>query len=738
MTKLNDTILEMHRKAALKKQEEAKKNWEETEVVKEEEQIDELTTADFNKQFRDAYNKNPGGIANIGGKNIALKLAKPGNLTQRASGGSAIGSKVAQAPAAPGPANIVSNKSIINKGVSPGNVPAILPGVRDLNTVKQGAVKAAPAPKQDTFFGANDAARAATAAKIAAGGAQNVAAPVVAQTPKVVPTPPTRPQNVGTPQTFLQKQGIGVKEETTMNDENHKNLLAAFDALMAKNSPNMFAEAKKKGDGNLANNYPPYDKVTRGDVIAGRLGKDHMGGKMKKEAVQGDDDGDDTKKMPKDYGESVEQIDELMGKGALPGMRNKYHDDHEYHAGLADYHQMQADRAADRGDKAGEERHMDAGMGHDMRASELNSKLHRARALDAQRSHAAKVKEYKAAAKQAKMQYREEVEVPAPPSKHVAMHTGTNKPLAGDAMHEIDADDSGMPKKKAANPAHSTAAPDGMVPANKPAYTTGFANPGKPGAAGKSVPPFPNPGTPGTNTSKGQFPNPIHEGKEVTSMDAPVEHHQQMHASKMIKAKTGRKVYFDDADMVDHKTSKTITRNALGKHSMNTLISHAKNFSEEVEKHGGKEGQRARLAMTLSKMHKEGFEVEFSEEEIEAIHAIYEDNMPATTDRTDPTENGSAPGRSDGYDRADRRVLTDQKKSLDEETEDRPAREHIQVLAGRAAGGADVTMKHGNGKSSKITPAMGRKITAHLNGLKPAARQDAVKRMHASPEGLNV
>jgi hypothetical protein len=40
-------------------------------------------------------------------------------------------------------------------------------------------------------------------------------------------------------------------------------------------------EAKKKGDGDLANNYPPYDKVTRGDVIAGRLGKDEEGGKKK-------------------------------------------------------------------------------------------------------------------------------------------------------------------------------------------------------------------------------------------------------------------------------------------------------------------------------------------------------------------------------------------------------------------------------------------------------------------------
>ena len=35
-------------------------------------------------------------------------------------------------------------------------------------------------------------------------------------------------------------------------------------------------------DGNLANNAKPYDKVTRGDVIAGRLGKDEMGGKHKK------------------------------------------------------------------------------------------------------------------------------------------------------------------------------------------------------------------------------------------------------------------------------------------------------------------------------------------------------------------------------------------------------------------------------------------------------------------------
>jgi len=52
-------------------------------------------------------------------------------------------------------------------------------------------------------------------------------------------------------------------------------------------------ESKKKGDGNLANNYPPYDKVTRGDVIAGALDQDQMGGKG------GVEDSDSDKKADK-------------------------------------------------------------------------------------------------------------------------------------------------------------------------------------------------------------------------------------------------------------------------------------------------------------------------------------------------------------------------------------------------------------------------------------------------------
>ncbi|AOO10550.1 hypothetical protein RW03080701_181 [Synechococcus phage S-RIM8] len=40
-------------------------------------------------------------------------------------------------------------------------------------------------------------------------------------------------------------------------------------------------EAKKKGDGNLANNAVPYDKVTKADIVTGALGQDEEGGKKK-------------------------------------------------------------------------------------------------------------------------------------------------------------------------------------------------------------------------------------------------------------------------------------------------------------------------------------------------------------------------------------------------------------------------------------------------------------------------
>lgn len=78
------------------------------------------------------------------------------------------------------------------------------------------------------------------------------------------------------------------------------------------------------------------------------------------------------------------------------------------------------------------------------------------------------------------------------------------------------------------------------------------------------------------------------------------------------------------------------------------------------------------------------------------------------------------------------------KKNPTPETTERDPRKHIQVEAGRAAAGNVVDFHHNDGSKSKITPAMGRRITSHLNSLKPADRQAAVNKMHDSAEGLKV
>jgi len=66
------------------------------------------------------------------------------------------------------------------------------------------------------------------------------------------------------------------KAEVTTDTPDDQELTASMEHKGKK------VKEAKKGDGNLANNAKPYDKVTRGDVIAGRLGKDEMGGKKKK------------------------------------------------------------------------------------------------------------------------------------------------------------------------------------------------------------------------------------------------------------------------------------------------------------------------------------------------------------------------------------------------------------------------------------------------------------------------
>jgi hypothetical protein len=73
----------------------------------------------------------------------------------------------------------------------------------------------------------------------------------------------------------------------TSNPENKKKAAKQAAAIAyskagkgKKNDEN--SESVKKDNKNLADNYPPYNKVTRGDIIAGAKGEDQQGGKKKK------------------------------------------------------------------------------------------------------------------------------------------------------------------------------------------------------------------------------------------------------------------------------------------------------------------------------------------------------------------------------------------------------------------------------------------------------------------------
>jgi hypothetical protein len=134
----------------------------------------------------------------------------------------------------------------------------------------------------------------------------------------------------------------------------------------------------------------------------------------------------------------------------------------------------------------------------------------------------------------------------------------------------------------------------------------------------------------------------------------------------------------------------------------------------------------------------------FSANEIEALNRIAEAIAVAGKDQkvkakgmgdtvsdanlTDETI-AEARGRPKGSTKADVNPNTEQ---------GRDPRQHIQVIAGQAAAGRVIDFKHNNGDVSKISPGMGRKIGAHLAGLKPAEKQIAVNKMHDSAEGLKV
>ena len=126
----------------------------------------------------------------------------------------------------------------------------------------------------------------------------------------------------------------------------------------------------------------------------------------------------------------------------------------------------------------------------------------------------------------------------------------------------------------------------------------------------------------------------------------------------------------------------------------------------------------------------------FSEAELAHL-ASFEEAVAPQTDK-DSADVNQAPSSSI-LDEAGKRGRPSKK---DKEAEDpnagngRDPRQHIQVIAGQAGAGRVMDFKHNDGSVSKITPPMGRAITAKLNGMKPADRHAAVNKMHDSAEGL--
>ena len=90
--------------------------------------------------------------------------------------------------------------------------------------------------------------------------------------------------------------------------EPHFDIEDPYTSIEEKKNYNEKNKSNKSNDGDLANNYPPYDKVTRGDVIAGALGQDQMGGKRKKITKE-------------EYTPKVKSNDKQIG--VKPGIKNK-------------------------------------------------------------------------------------------------------------------------------------------------------------------------------------------------------------------------------------------------------------------------------------------------------------------------------------------------------------------------------------------------------------------------------
>jgi len=114
-----------------------------------------------------------------------------------------------------------------------------------------------------------------------------------------------------------------MKKRSEANEKARKEIAKSkAHADMVKAARKHFDESKK-GDGNLANNYPPYDKVTRGDVIAGATGNDEMGGKKKKKVEEGNDGNLANNYPPYDKVTRGDVIAGRLGKDQMGGKKKK-------------------------------------------------------------------------------------------------------------------------------------------------------------------------------------------------------------------------------------------------------------------------------------------------------------------------------------------------------------------------------------------------------------------------------
>lgn len=116
-----------------------------------------------------------------------------------------------------------------------------------------------------------------------------------------------------------------------------------FETVRAMYALKQIAEGN---DGNLANNAKPFDKVTHGDVIAGRLGKDAMGGK-KKPAVKEEAETVEFSLTEEEW----DQLDELS-KSTLGSYVKKSSRDSRITRKIAADFENKADRARSPGMKA--------------------------------------------------------------------------------------------------------------------------------------------------------------------------------------------------------------------------------------------------------------------------------------------------------------------------------------------------------------------------------------------------